>query len=141
MRKITNNIRNTAITYILNSPPKNIRKKETMRIIAYIIPQIFFGYVSGLINFQIVKINKIPPPRNIAKAKKGMKFIVTKYKLLFRNSPLMFRNFTYSIQRRKAHTVIVGFSIVATCQMGVFVRTPPSFEGESSGIFYSNQRR
>ena len=44
-------------------------------------------------------------------------------------------------QRRKAHTVIVGFSIVAVCQMGVFVRTPTSFGVKTSGIFsILNQR-
>jgi len=37
--------------------------------------------------------------------------------------------------RRKAHTEIVGFSIVAVCQMGVFVRTPTSYEVKTSGIF------
>ena len=39
------------------------------------------------------------------------------------------------IHRRKAHTEIVGFSIVAVCQMGVFVRTPTSYEVKTSGIF------
>ena len=61
---------------------------------------------------------------------------------IFRYSPLMYRNFTYSTinHRRKAHTEIVGFSIVAVCQMGVFARTPPSFGGRTSGIFYSKTK-
>ena len=42
--------------------------------------------------------------------------------------------------RRKAHTEIVGFSIVATCQMVVFARTTPSFGGRTSGIFYSKTK-
>ncbi len=49
--------------------------------------------------------------------------------------------FPILIQRRKAHTEIVGFSIVAVCQMGVFVRTPTSFGVKTSGIFsILNQR-
>ena len=48
--------------------------------------------------------------------------------------------FPILIQRRKAHTEIVGFSIVATCQMVVFARTTPSFGGRTSGIFYSKTK-
>ena len=54
---------------------------------------------------------------------------------MLRVSPLMFRNFTYSIQGRNYPDDTWVFMLVVVCQIGVSVRTPPTLVGELSGIF------
>ena len=55
---------------------------------------------------------------------------------MFSISPLFMHNFAYStIPKGETDTLIVGFSLVAVCQMGVSVRTPTAFVVRTSGIF------